>query len=417
MENYDFWWQRNDLKFTNEGRLTLAEHDLMSLGAAVLGPAFFYSAERLKYKLQSLHKALDTTGLDYRIFYALKANRFTPLVTYMRTTGLSGVDVCSPNELEFALSCGFEEKDISFTATSISENDMGLLARYPHVHINCDSLSTIRRLGKLCPGRKIGLRVNPGKGVSYGDSEILKYSGAKTTKFGIYKEHFEEAVSLAGNFNLEINTIHFHVGIGYTSPQLDLWDEIVGDCTWFVDQIPGIKSVNLGGGLGLPHVITDSSLDLEVWSSIIRKHFGPRKVEVCVEPGDFIVKDCGVLVLQVNTVERKQEVDFIGVNGGFNLAVEPFFYGLPCEPVPCVVAPSILQNYGPSELKKVTIAGNINEAHDKWAEQVSLPPLKEGDFIAFINAGGYASSMSSNHCMRGGFYERLLYSSVPESDK
>ena len=31
--------------------------------------------------------------------------------------------------------------------------------------------------------------------------------------------------------------------------------------------------------------------------------------------------------------------------------------------------------------------------------------LAEGDRIAFINAGGYASAMSSNHCMRGDFAE------------
>jgi diaminopimelate decarboxylase len=34
-----------------------------------------------------------------------------------------------------------------------------------------------------------------------------------------------------------------------------------------------------------------------------------------------------------------------------------------------------------------------------------MPPLREGDYIAFLNAGGYASAMSSNHCMRGDFAE------------
>ena len=65
--------------------------------------------------------------------------------------------------------------------------------------------------------------------------------------------------------------------------------------------------------------------------------------------------------------------------------------------------------YAPENLKPVTIAGNINEALDIWAEQAQLPPLREGDYLAFINAGGYASAMSSNHCMRGEFYERLLF--------
>ena len=57
----------------------------------------------------------------------------------------------------------------------------------------------------------------------------------------------------------------------------------------------------------------------------------------------------------------------------------------------------------------VTIAGTINEALDIWARDVLLPPVREGDYIAFINAGGYASAMSSNHCRRGEFTERLLF--------
>ncbi|OQX44744.1 MAG: diaminopimelate decarboxylase, partial [Candidatus Sedimenticola endophacoides] len=78
------------------------------------------------------------------------------------------------------------------------------------------------------------------------------------------------------------------------------------------------------------------------------------------------------------------------------------FYGLPCEPVPARAEPR-------GAPRPVTIAGNINEALDVWADGVLLPPLEEGDYLAFINAGGYASAMSSDHCMRGQFSERLLF--------
>ncbi len=403
------WWQRPDLGFAADGALTLAGHSLARLAETHSTPAFFYSADRIQAKLRMLHLALSQVGLPYRIFYAMKANRFLPLLGLIRATGTAGIDACSPQEMDLALACGFSESDISYTATSVSNQDLDILARHPDVLINCDSLSTIRRLGERCPGRAIGLRVNPGKGVGYGGNQLLQYSGSKTTKFGIYREHMAEALAMAAKYDLKVVCIHFHVGIGYLPPQLPMWDEVVSDCTWFVDQAPTVKSVNLGGGLGLPHVASDRPLDLDHWAGIIRRHFGSRGVTVCVEPGDFIVKDSGVLVLQVNSVERKQQIDFIGVNGGFNLAVEPFFYKMPCEPAPCRISAAAEAAYAPANLKPVTIAGNINEALDIWAEQVLLPPLKEGDYLAFINAGGYASAMSSNHCMRGQFYERLLY--------
>jgi diaminopimelate decarboxylase len=56
----------------------------------------------------------------------------------------------------------------------------------------------------------------------------------------------------------------------------------------------------------------------------------------------------------------------------------------------------------------MTIAGNINEAIDLLAEDVWLPPLAEGDYLALLNVGGYGAASSSNHCMRGQFTEYLL---------
>jgi diaminopimelate decarboxylase len=76
---------------------------------------------------------------------------------------------------------------------------------------------------------------------------------------------------------------------------------------------------------------------------------------------------------------------------------------LPCEPVACTPRESDRERWQP-----VTVAGNINEALDLWAEDHSMPPLEEGDRIALINTGGYGAAMSSNHCMRGAFSEILL---------
>jgi diaminopimelate decarboxylase len=403
------WWMRPDLAYAQD-HLTLAGHDLERLARASGMPAFFYNAERVRTKLMQVDAALHSTGLPHRIFYAMKANRFAPLLGFIRSTGLAGIDACSPQELQFALSCGFQESDISYTATSVSNADLDVLARHPNVHINLDSLSSLRRLAARCPGRSIGLRINPAQGVSYGDNALLNYSGTKTTKFGIYREQWAEALQTVRELGLKLSAIHFHVGIGYQTAQLPLWEQIVQACAEFIDDALAaehpLERINLGGGLGLPHGEEDVLLDLNAWAGVIRRQLGPERfqariLQIAVEPGDFVVKDAGVLVLQANTVERKRETTFVGLDGGFNLAMEPAFYSLPCAPVPC------LRREGSIQL--VTLAGNINEALDIWARDVALSPIEEGDYIALINAGGYASAMSSNHCMRGQFYERLLF--------
>src|SRR5690606_36682154 len=121
--------------------------------------------------------ALDNAGFNNRhsIYSAMKANRFTPLLTFLKQTGICGIDACSPAEVEHAVSCGFVASDISFTATSLSAADYSVLARYNGLCMDCDSLHAIRQWGQLKPGSNIGIRVNPAIGISRADNEKLQY--------------------------------------------------------------------------------------------------------------------------------------------------------------------------------------------------------------------------------------------------
>ena len=46
------------------------------------------------------------------------------------------------------------------------------------------------------------------------------------------------------------------------------------------------------------------------------------------------------------------------------------------------------------------MAGHINEAGDVFADDYPMPPVREGDMVALLNAGGYLEAMSSTHCLR-----------------
>jgi diaminopimelate decarboxylase len=394
-----FWWARDDLDYV-DGRLMFAGRDVAAMADAADGPLFLYSAERVAANLARLQAALATVGRPTRVYYAMKANRFVPLLEAMAGWGKCGIDVCSPDEVDRALAAGFAARDVSFTGTAVSNRDLDRLLKHPDLTINCDSVGQIRRIGERAPGRAIGVRVNPERGTGYGGSERLTYAGAEVTKFGIYRQQWPDALAMARAHGLTITSLHFHVGCGYLTNELDAWDAAVEAGLGFLDDAPDVRTVNVGGGLGLPHREGDRPLDLSRWAAILQRRFAGRDVTVAVEPGDYLVKDAGVLVLGVVDVEPKRDVTFVAVDGGFNLAPEPAYYDLPCEPVACT------PRDGPWQ--PVTIAGNINEALDTWAKGKPMPPLAEGARIALLNAGGYGSSMSSNHCMRGAFSEVLL---------
>lgn len=322
-----------------------------------------------------------------------------PLLDDLRAHGRCGIDACSPAEVKLALAHGFRESEISFTGHAVSEADLGVLAAHPAVHVNCDAISTIRRLGRRCPGRTIGIRLNPGLGAGY--NERLRYAGDKPTKFGVYPDRFGEAVATAHAAGMAVDTLHVHIGSGYQGDALDILDQVLEGAARILDAFPQIRRLNVGGGLGVRMAESDTAIDLARWAGIVARHALPRGLRAAVEPGDYLVKDAGVLLVQVNTVEDKAGTRFVGVDAGLGILNLVAYYR-----IPCIVAP--LSPRAGAHRERVTISGNINEAIDLLAEDVEVPAPAEGDFLALINVGGYGSAAASNHCLRGEFREVLL---------
>jgi diaminopimelate decarboxylase len=330
----------------------------------------------------------------------MKANRFLPLLTHIRQNNLCGIDACSPAEVFHAISAGFSPEQISFTATSLSNQDLDQLSRLPGLLMNCDSLHVIQEWGKRCPNKSIGIRINPACGIGRTNNEKLHYSGKKVTKFGIYLEQLDAAIETAKEAGLIIERLHFHTGCGYLNEEMDSLEHILSLSKNFLEKLPDVKTVNIGGGLGVCHTAEDRPLDLSRWAKVLASHFKPLNLKLHVEPGDYIVKDAGILILDITYREKKADTWFMGVNAGFNIATEPANYGLPFEPV------TVKEPKG--NLLPYQIAGNINEALDIFHTGVMLPEDNSHTHLILLNSGAYSASMASNHCMRGQFSEYLL---------
>ena len=95
MANDRLWWEREDLRY-REGSLHLGGHELAALATAAGTPTFVYCAARVRDNLMRLRTALASHGVEHDAFYAIKANRYAPLVTYLKLLGRCGIDACSP---------------------------------------------------------------------------------------------------------------------------------------------------------------------------------------------------------------------------------------------------------------------------------------------------------------------------------
>jgi diaminopimelate decarboxylase len=393
------WWVRPGLDIA-DGRLRIAGHDPEALAREHGTPLFVYDRTRFAENARHLQGALATTGLPYRVRFALKANPFPEVLRVFRELGAPGspesvgIDACSPGEVERAIECGWRPDEISYTGTNVSERDLDvLLAR--GVHVNLDAVSQLERYGRRAPGSTVGVRIDPSVGAGYNDH--LEYAGDRPTKFGIGLERLDDAVEAARRHDLTIDTVHFHAGSGWLAGGLSGFEAALVRAVEAVERLRAagcpIAEVNVGGGLGRPAREDERPVDLDAYVSVLRRHLEPLDVVVACEPGDFLSKDAAILLGEVVTVECRRDVTFVGLDIGWNVNCAYIIYKFAQELVLCR-APDAPRT------ERVTVAGHINEVSDLFAEDYPMPPVGEGDIVALLNAGGYLQAMSSTHCLR-----------------
>ena len=383
------FWAREGLE-PRQGRLHFAGQDAEQLARAHGTPLYLYDPARLQSNVERLRGALLRAGVRHRVCYALKANRHPAFLARLRSMGAVGIDACSPHEIALALESGWKAEEISYTGTNLSARDLDTILAHPVV-LNLDSLSALRRVGARAPGRRVGLRINPQVGTGY--SAQLTYAGDKPTKFGVYADRLDAALEEARRQRLEVRGLHFHIGSGWLRSGLPTFLEALRRAADLARRVPGIEYVNVGGGLGIPLQAEDLPVDLDAYATGIAQHLGPLGVEVHMEPGDFVVKDAAILLVEVVTVEEKGGVRFVGVDCGFNACGLAAMYHYHQEVVVCRAADA-------PATQSCTVAGHINEAGDLFAEDRPLPEIREGDVLALLNVGGYAAAMASYHCAR-----------------
>ncbi len=391
------WWRRPGLE-VRDGRLTLAGRDAERLAREHGTPLYVHDLVRVREQAETLRDALAGAGLRGVVRLALKAQREPELLRFLRErTPFVGIDVCSPGEVRWAIDNGWAAAEISYTGTNVSERDLETILE-AGVHLNVDLLTQLERVGRRAPGANVGIRINPRIGASYDGAGETLYTGPRPTKFGIFPERLDEALAIAAKHGLTIDTVHAHVGDGYLTRGLSVFEETmrrVAETTRALQNTGcPIVEVNTGGGLGVPVRPRDTPLDVGAWASILARHLGPLDVAVGTEPGDFLVKDAVVHLAEIVTVEDREGLTFVGLDTGWNVMCERFVYDGPLDIVLCRAADAEPE-------REVTISGNINEGNDLFAEDLPFPNVREGDILAAMNVGSYNGAMFSAHCLRG----------------
>ena len=366
-------------------------------------PLYVYGKQTFSRRLAEMRQVLAGIGRPAELRYAMKSNRFGPILELVRAVSREPgvpvkVDTCSPREIERAMGHGFAASELSLTAGMLSNRDLAWVAGTGVVP-NLDTFSVLRRWADTLEQRgergerRIGLRINPEIAVGWGQEPKLAYGNSK---FGFDQARVLEAAAFAKELGLVVDEVHMHLGWGLQESAAPALREAFGRLAGFARAIPTVRTVNVGGGLCWKHRSEDRPLPLATWGEIVAEATADLDpaVKVACEPGTWLTAASGILLVEVTTVEARASGTWLGVDAGHAVNVFAAHYGIPMVfiPVASPLAPAT---------EKVNIGGNINEANDVFGRGVAMPTVAEGEFLALFPAGGYGSSMASDHCLRG----------------
>ena len=307
------------------------------------------------------------------------------------------VDAMSPGELYMDKIAGFTSKDIVYISNNISPDEMhnaidnGLL-------VSVDSLSQLDMYGRFNPGGDVMIRFNPGVGAGHSAKVI---TAGKATKFAVSPEDRDEAFSLVRKYGLRLTGVNQHIGSQFleTEQYLRAVDFLLAFVSEFPeDMLRNLNVLDFGGGFGIPyHKDTEKRLDLRAVGRSMDEKLTAWMEKTgyqgrfLVEPGRYIVGECGLLLGSVEAVKNNGERRYVGTDLGFNVLVRPVMYDSFHE----------MEIYagsgGDRPVMEQTITGNICESGDILAKNRSLPEIREGDLIGVLDAGAYGFSMSSTY--------------------
>ncbi|MCS7068595.1 MAG: diaminopimelate decarboxylase [Meiothermus sp.] len=333
-------------------------------------PFYAYDLAVVLRQLERLQKAFP--GAE--IFYAMKANPRLGLLRRLLERGVF-VEAVSLGEVLRAYKAGFQRNEVLLNGPLKTPAVLEELSRAGLPMLGLDSLADLRRAIKTLPKARVLLRVNPDLPVATHDHLA---TGRGESKFGILPEEIGTALELARRSRLEVLGLHLHLGSALEHPQDYQAGFRVMDKLY---QTHGpFQVMNLGGGFGL-------GLDLgELGAQAValaRQH----SAELWLEPGRYLVAEAGVLVTRCWGVKRTRR-NYLLIDAGMSQLIRPMLYGA-MHPVEPLYKSPLKETYD--------LAGPACESGDVLARDVTLPEPKEGDLLAILLGGAYASSMSSNY--------------------
>jgi len=366
---------------------------LERIAAEVDTPCFVYARATIERHFRVYDEAFE--GHPHLVCYSVKANSNGAVLNVLQRMG-AGADIVSGGELVRAQKAGIEAKDIVFSGVGKTDQEMAEALDAGILAFNVESEAELMALAKLGQERgknaPVALRVNPDV-----DPQTHPYiaTGMAKSKFGVPIEHaMRIANTIAQTEGIELNGLDCHIGSQLTSldPLLEALDSVLELSDELNAAGHQIKTVDLGGGLGIPYKGEAPPHPREFGAAVVARMKG-RSERVILEPGRVIVGNAGLLLSRVLYRKETPTKKFVIIDAGMNDLIRPSLYDAFHDVWP-------VQKPSTEKTEEVDVVGPICESTDVFARGREIPSLQRGDLIAIMSSGAYGFTMASTYNSR-----------------
>jgi diaminopimelate decarboxylase len=387
------YWARN-----TEGELLIGGMKVSLLASRYGTPLFVYDHDVVEQKYLRLRHALPGR---FEISYSVKANPHPIFLNYFLERGC-GLEIASAGEFHLARRVGCPAEKIIFAGPGKTESELKLAVACGIGEIHAESALEIERISAISreAGRRtrVALRINPNEEVQGG----AMLMGGKSAPFGVDEEQMDPVLlRIATDPNLEFCGIHLFTGTQILDYQLlpDQYRkglEIARHAAALVAT--PLRTVDFGGGLGIPYFCGESELDVRQFGAALRDLIDSVRddcfanTRFIVEPGRFLVGEAGVYVTRITDIKTSRGRKYLILDGGMNhhLAASGNLGQVIKRNFPM----AILNKLDVPDTETVEVVGPLCTPLDTLGRSMQCPVTDVGDLLGIFHSGAYARTAS-----------------------
>ena len=382
-----------------DGRLIAGGIAVDELAERFGTPLFVYDAGVMKKSFARLSEAVAGFA---EIYFSIKANP-NPAVAAIFVAQGAGIEIASAGEYARARRAGADPMRILFAGPGKRDDELDYVIAGGIGEIHLESFEEIAQVEAIARKRgqkvPVSIRINPVAAAQGGAMRM----GGKPAPFGFDEEQVGEVLqALAATAHLDFCGVHLFAGTQILDADVLLaqWSHGIGVAASVARQAQRpLRSIDLGGGLGIPYYSGDGVLDLDrvragipALQQALRDEPLIRDARVVVEPGRYLTGPSGLYVERFIASKQSRGQRFLITDGGMHhqLAASCNLGQVIKRDYP-VVAPA---HMNATELSPCSVVGPLCTPLDTLARKTDMPDLKAGDLIAVMQSGAYGLSAS-----------------------